>query len=54
MNKIKKGNYVARKSYGKDIVFIVKNIINTNKGKIAILEGLIDRIYIYVNVEIYI
>ncbi len=44
MNKIKKGSIVARKSYGKDIIFVVKNIIDTNKGKIAILEGLIDRI----------
>ncbi len=44
MNKIKKGSIVARKSYGKDIIFVVKNIISTNRGKIAILEGLIDRI----------
>ena len=44
MNKIRKGNIVARKSYGKDIIFIVKNIISTDKRKIAILEGLIDRI----------
>ena len=44
MSKIRKGNIVARKSYGKDIIFVVKNIITTNKGKIAILEGLIDRI----------
>ena len=44
MNKIKKGSIVARKSYGKDIIFVVKNIICTNNGKIAILEGLIDRI----------
>ena len=44
MNNIKKGNIVARKSYGKDIIFVVKNIINTSKGKIAILEGLVDRI----------
>ncbi len=44
MNKIKKGNIVARKSYGKDIIFVVKNIIPTNTNKIAILEGLIDRI----------
>lgn len=44
MRKIKKGDIVARKSYGKDIIFIVKNIINTHKGEIAILSGLIDRI----------
>ncbi len=44
MNKIKKGDIVARKSYGKDILFIVKNIIHTNQGKIAILKGIVDRI----------
>ena len=44
MNKIKKGSIVARKSYGKDIIFVVKNIIYTNRAQIAILEGLVDRI----------
>lgn len=44
MNKIKKGDIVARKSYGKDIIFTVKNIINTKQEKIAILKGTIDRI----------
>lgn len=44
MNKIKKGDIVARKSYGKDIIFTVQNIINTKKEKIAILKGFIDRI----------
>jgi len=44
MNKIKKGDMVARKSYGKDIIFTVKNIINTKKEKIAILKGIGDRI----------
>lgn len=44
MSKIKKGDIVARKSHGKDILFIVKNIISTNKGKIAILRGIVDRI----------
>lgn len=44
MNKIKKGDIVARKSYGKDITFVVKNIINTKKEKIAILKGMIERI----------
>lgn len=44
MSKIKKGDIVARKSHGKDIIFIVKNIVDTNKGKIAILKGLIERI----------
>lgn len=44
MNKIKKGDIVARKSYGKDIIFMVKNIIRTKQEKIAILKGMIDRI----------
>lgn len=44
MNKIKKGDIVGRKSYGKDIIFIVKNIINTSNGTIAILRGVVDRI----------
>lgn len=44
MNRIKKGNIVGRKSYKKDIMFIVKNIINTKNGDIAILKGIIDRI----------
>ena len=35
MKKIKKGDIVARKSYKKDVIFIVKNIINTKKEKIA-------------------
>lgn len=44
MNKVRKGDIVGRKSYGKDIIFTVKNIINTPKGAIAVLIGLIDRI----------
>lgn len=44
MSKIKKGDIVARKSYGKDIIFTVKNIIQTKTEKIAILKGIIDRI----------
>ena len=44
MNKIKKGDIVVRKSYGKDILFIVKNILCPNKNPIAILKGLVDRI----------
>lgn len=44
MNKIKRGDIVTRKSYGKDIIFTVKNIINTKKEKIVILKGMIDRI----------
>ena len=44
MKKIKKGDIVGRKSYGKDIIFIVKHIINTPNEKIAILRGLVERI----------
>ena len=44
MDKIKKGDIVGRKSYGKDIIFVVKNIITTSKGKIAILRGLVERV----------
>ena len=44
MKKIKKGDIVARKSYNKDIIFTVKNIIETKREKIAILKGTIDRI----------
>ena len=44
MSKIKKGDIVARKSYGKDILFTVKRIIEHKEGKIAILKGMIDRI----------
>lgn len=51
MSKIKKGDIVARKSHGKDIIFIVKNIINTNKENIAILKGLIDRIEVDSSIE---
>lgn len=51
MRKIKKGDMVARKSYGKDIIFIVKDIIDTNKGRIAILKGLIERIEVDSNIE---
>lgn len=51
MNKIKKGDIVARKSYGKDIIFTVKNIINTKKEKIAILKGIADRIEADSNIE---
>ena len=42
--EIKKGDIVGRKSYGKDIIFVVKNIIETKKGKKAILRGLFERV----------
>ena len=44
MIKVKKGDIVARKSYGKDIIFYVKRIIKHPKGDIAILCGLLERI----------
>lgn len=44
MNHIKKGDIVGRKSYGKDIIFVVTNIIDKPKEKIAILSGIIERI----------
>lgn len=44
MKKIKKGTIVGRKSYGKDVLFIVKNIIPTKNGNIAILRGIVERI----------
>ena len=44
MKKIKKGDIVARKSYGKDIIFYVKKIIKKKNENIAILCGLFDRI----------
>lgn len=44
MKKIKKGDIVARKSYGKDIVFYVKRIVKTSSENIAILCGLYERI----------
>lgn len=44
MNDIKKGNIVVRKSYGKDIIFRVINILNKPEEKIAVLNGVIERI----------
>lgn len=44
MNKIKKGDIVVRKSYGKDIIFKVTKIIYVNEKKIANLKGLVERI----------
>lgn len=44
MKKIKKGDIVVRKSYGKDIIFYVKRIIKTTKENTAILCGLLERI----------
>lgn len=44
MKCIKKGDIVGRKSYGKDIIFKVSNIIEKKDKKIAILNGVIERI----------
>lgn len=45
MEKIKKGDIVARKSYGCDILFFVDKIIfNSNDSAIAILKGITIRI----------
>lgn len=44
MKKIKKRDIVARKSYGKDIIFYVKKLVKTSSTDIAILCGLFERI----------
>lgn len=45
MDKIRKGDIVGRKSYGKDILFTVERIIKKeNEERIAILKGIIIRI----------
>ena len=44
MNDIKKGDIVVRKSYGKDIIFRAINILNKPEEKIAVLNGVIERI----------
>lgn len=41
LNIVKRGDIVARKSYGKDVVFIVEKII---QNKIALLIGLTTRL----------
>ncbi len=51
MKKIKKGDIVARKSYGKDIIFYIKRIIKTSDKEIAILCGLFERIEADSNIE---
>ena len=43
MQEIKKGDIVSRNSYGNDIMFLVKRILNVSDNKkIAILKGIID------------
>ena len=51
MKYIIKGDIVGRKSYYKDIIFIVENIIETKKGKIAILKGITKRIEVDSKIE---
>ena len=51
MKYIIKGDIVGRKSYNKDIIFIVENIIETEKGKIAILKGITKRIEVDSKIE---
>ena len=45
MEKIKKGDIVARKSHNQDILFSVEDILKSSKGiKIAILKGITIRV----------
>ena len=44
MNQIRKGDIVVRKSYGKDVIFKVTNIIEKKNETIAILKGITERI----------
>lgn len=48
LNIVKKGDVVARKSYNKDVIFMVDMII---KNKIAILTGLTARLKADANIE---
>lgn len=51
MNKIKRGDIVGRKSYKKDIIFVVTKIVSNQKEKIALLKGLYERIEADSNIE---
>lgn len=44
MPKFKEGDYVVRKSYGKDILFRVIEVINSTRGSIVVLKGVDLRI----------
>jgi len=44
MNNIKKGDIVVRKSYNKDVIFRVTNIIKNKNREIAILRGVTERV----------
>jgi spore coat assembly protein len=51
MKEIKEGDIVGRKSYGKDIIFVVKKIFKTKNGTFAILKGLVERVEADCNVN---
>lgn len=51
MKKIKKNDKVIQKSYGKDLIFKVTNIINTKDGEIAVLKGITERVQLNSPVE---
>ena len=51
MKKIKKNDKVIQKSYGKDLIFKVTNIINTKDGEIAVLKGITERVQLNSLVE---
>jgi len=42
--RLKKGDIVGRISYGKDIAFVIANLIQNGNSQIAILKGLVLRI----------
>lgn len=44
MKKFKKGDIVVRKSYNKDIIFYIKQILKVPSGNIATLCGVFERI----------
>ena len=44
IKKIKKGDIVARKSHGKDILFFVEDILESDNNNFAILSGVTIRI----------
>lgn len=52
MEKIKKGDIVGRKSYNKDVLFVVERVIHSSNGNaIAILKGLNIRIQADSNID---
>lgn len=51
MERIKKGDIVGRKSYNKDILFVVERIIKSSNNTIALLKGLNIRIQADSNIE---